>query len=140
MKICLSFWNSKPVPRFIYTGRTVDPLHLRINWNHYNEVLRKTNSNEVFEWNSDLYQLGLHLHFDHSWGLGIRQEHPVGSARNRESKQNRQEGIQTHSQARHISTTWYQRWIPFRDFLDWCQIRICRQIESAFHCLRLGHL
>ena len=52
-----------------YTGRTVDALHSRINGHrsHYKEVLRKTAANEEFDVNSDLYQLGLHLHFEHGF-------------------------------------------------------------------------
>ena len=52
-----------------YTGRSVDPLHLRVNGHrsHYKEVLKKTASNEEIDQNSDLYQLGLHLHFEHGF-------------------------------------------------------------------------
>ena len=34
---------------------------------HYKEVLKKTAENEELDLNSDLYQLGLHLHFDHGF-------------------------------------------------------------------------
>ena len=52
-----------------YNGRTVDPLHQRINGHrsHYKEVLRKTAANEEIDQASDLYQLGLHLHFEHGF-------------------------------------------------------------------------
>ena len=52
-----------------YTGRTVDFLHARVTGHrsHYKEVLKKTAENEELDLNSDLYQLGLHLHFDHGF-------------------------------------------------------------------------
>ena len=40
---------------------------MRINGHrsHYKEILRKTTEHEDVDFNSDLYQLGLHLHLDH---------------------------------------------------------------------------
>ena len=52
-----------------YTGRTIDPLHVRVNGHrsHYKDVLKKTAANEELDLTSDLNQLGLHLHFDHGF-------------------------------------------------------------------------
>ena len=52
-----------------YTGRTVNPLHKRINGHRecYKEVLRQTSntSKKEIDTDSGLYALGLHLHLDH---------------------------------------------------------------------------
>ena len=52
-----------------YTGRTVNPLHKRVNGHRdcYKEVLKQTahTSTKEIDKNSDLYTLGLHLHLDH---------------------------------------------------------------------------
>ena len=53
-----------------YTGRTVDPLHIRINGHRYwyKDVLKKAAANKLQKLdtkNKDLYSLGLHLHLDH---------------------------------------------------------------------------
>ena len=49
-----------------YTGRTVDPLHIRINGHRhlYKDVLKRSVANTLQEvdTNNDLYTLGLHLH------------------------------------------------------------------------------
>ena len=52
-----------------YTGRTVDPLHKRINGHRhcYREILQKLESGNLddIDTQSDLWILGLHLHNDH---------------------------------------------------------------------------
>ena len=52
-----------------YTGRTVDPLHIRINGHRYlyKDLIKRSAANTLQEvdTNSDLYSLGLHLHLDH---------------------------------------------------------------------------
>ena len=52
-----------------YTGRTVDPLHIRINGHRhlYKDVLKRSVANTLQEVDTtnDLYTLGLHLHLDH---------------------------------------------------------------------------
>ena len=55
-----------------YTGRTVDPLHRRINGHRhlYKEVLKKSEDNNLQTLdtsNNDLYTLGLHLHLEHGF-------------------------------------------------------------------------
>ena len=55
-----------------YTGRTVDPLHKRINGHrqHYREVLKESeekNSLDEIDENKDKYMLGLHLHLEHGF-------------------------------------------------------------------------
>jgi len=55
-----------------YTGRTVDPLHKRINGHrqHYREVLKEAeekNTLEEIDTSKDKYMLGLHLHLEHGF-------------------------------------------------------------------------
>jgi len=52
-----------------YTGRTVDPLHKRINGHRhmYKDILKKYEENNLslLDTDNDLYTLGLHLHLEH---------------------------------------------------------------------------
>ena len=52
-----------------YTGRTVGPLHGRINGHRhlYKEIIKRSRENTLHELDTsnDLYTLGLHLHMDH---------------------------------------------------------------------------
>ena len=53
-----------------YTGRTVDPLHKRINGHrqHYKEVLKEVEEKDTLEeidTSKDKYMLGLHLRLEH---------------------------------------------------------------------------
>ena len=52
-----------------YTGRTVDPLHKRINGHRhlYKEVLKKSDAGtlDTVDTTNDLFTLGLHLHQEH---------------------------------------------------------------------------
>lgn len=53
-----------------YTGRTVDPLHIRVNGHRYwyREVLKKAAANDLQRLdasNNDLYSVGLHLYLEH---------------------------------------------------------------------------
>ena len=50
-----------------YTGRTVGPMHGRINGHRhlYHEILKHSGNLEDIDTSNDLYTLGLHLHLEH---------------------------------------------------------------------------
>ena len=52
-----------------YTGRTVGPIHGRVNGHRhcYKEIVKRSSENTLHELDmeNDLYSLGLHLHLDH---------------------------------------------------------------------------
>ena len=50
-----------------YTGRTVGPLHGRINGHRhmYHQILKNSDNLENLDTSNDLYTLGLHLHLEH---------------------------------------------------------------------------
>ena len=52
-----------------YTGCTVDVIHGRVSGHRhcYYDILKKVAANEPPDFDSDLYSLGLHLHFEHGF-------------------------------------------------------------------------